>query len=117
MNAHCLPSYVYKHGNQYYVQQWEGGKLKTYGKFRTADEAIQHRNKLVKQGTIKPRLGVHKIKYYPDRYIIKTPANTYAILKRHNGKNEHFGTYNTLEDAREERDYWESIGWDYDNME
>ena len=117
MKAHCLPSYVYKHWNQYYVQQWEGGKLKTFGKFKTEHEAIQCRNKLLKQGIIKPKLGLHKIKYYPNRYIIRTPANTYAIIKRHNGKNEHFGTYRSLENARKERDYLESIGWDYDNME
>ena len=28
-----------------------------------------------------------------------------------------YGTYYSLEDARDERDFLESIGWDYDNME
>lgn len=117
MKAHGLPSYVYKQGNRYWVTQKVGTKHKIYGKFGTKEEAIQYRNKLIENGTIKSRLGLHKIKYYPDRYIKKTPAGTYVITKRCNGKSEHFGTYKTLEDARDERDYMESIGWDYDNME
>lgn len=52
-----------------------------------------------------------------DRYIKKTKAGTYSIQKHINGVRGHFGTYRTLEDAREERDYLESIDWDYSNME
>lgn len=32
-------------------------------------------------------------------------------------QNNKVGTYRNLQDAREERDYLESIDWDYSNME
>ena len=49
------------------------------------------------------------------RYLRKTKAGKYNIQKQVDGKIQSFGTY-TLNEAKEERNYLESIEWDYDNM-
>ena len=108
---------MYKLHSLYYVQRQKGGKLIIYGKFRKHEEAIQLRNKLIQEGTLKERRGKHRIKDWQNRYIKKTYNGKYAVQKQVNGEYQHFGTYKTLEDARDERDYLESIGWDYDNMD
>lgn len=47
----------------------------------------------------------------------QTPNGHWRIVKMINGERGTYGTYRTLEDAMHERDYLESIGWDYDNMD
>lgn len=107
-----IEKYVYQYYNKYVIKQ----KQQTLYITTTLDEALQKKQELLQQGKLRPLLrGQHRNP--ENRYITKTPAGTYAIGKRLHGKREHFGTYKTLEDAREERDYLESIGWDYDNME
>ena len=116
MKKDNLPSYVYKQHNLYTVQRQKGEKLIIYGKFQEPEEAIQLRNKLIQEGTLKERRGKHRIKDWQNRYIKKTYNGKYAVQKQVNGEYCWFGVWNTLEDAIDERDYLESIGWDYDNM-
>jgi len=108
---------VYKLHSLYYVQRQKGGKLIIYGKFRKHEEAIQLRNKLIQEGTLKERRGKHRIKDWNKRYIHQIGNGKYSIQKQVNGEYCSFGVWNTLEDAIDERDYLEQIGWDYDNME
>ena len=117
MKKDDLPSYVYKQKNLYHVQRYKDGKPIVYGKFRKREDAIQLRNKLIQDATLKERRGKHRIKDWQNRYIKKTYNGKYAVQKKVNGEYQHFGTYKTLEDARDERDYLEGIGWDYDEME
>lgn len=111
-----LPSYVYRHWNRYEVSQVVNGEKRLYGRYNTPEEAIHKRNQLVEDGTIRPRQGQHRIKNYDDRYIHKR-GSVYRIGKKVDGRMEHFGVFKSLEDAREERDYLESIDWDYGNMD
>ena len=107
-----IEKYVYQYYNKYVIKQ----KQQTLYITNTLQDALQKKQELQQQGKLRPlRRGQHRNP--ENRYITKTPAGTYAIRKQLHGKFEHFGTYKTLEDAREERDYLESIGWDYDNME
>lgn len=111
-----IPSNIYKRGNKYIVSQVQNKKKHHYGTYNTLEEAIQKRNKLAEQGIIKELRGKHRIRNHEDRYIYKYNTR-YYIRKVVNKKQEHFGVFNTMEDAREERDFLESIGWDYSNMD
>ena len=117
MKKDNLPSNVYKHHNKYYVQQQVNHQLIRYGSFKERADAIQLRNKLIQDGTLKERWGKHRIKDWNKRYIYETQDGKYSIQKQVNGEYCSFGVWNTLEDAIDERNYLESIGWDYDNME
>ena len=112
-----LPSNVYQCRNRYWVAQQVNGENKVYGWYDTREEAIQHRNQLVQKGVITNRVGKHRIKNYENRYIQKTHSNKYRIQKKIDGVIQHFGVFSTISEAREERDYLESIGWDYSEME
>ena len=110
------PSHVYWNGTRWYVAQVVNGETKYYGYYKTLQEAIKVRNNLVKQGIITNRKGQHRIKNYQDRYVHKD-GKKYTISKVVNGKQEYFGVYHSYEEAIRERDYLESIEWDYSNME
>ena len=112
-----LPSNVYQCRNRYWVAQQVDGEKKVYGWYDTREEAIQHRNQLVREGVITSRVGKHRIKNYENRYIQKTHSNKYRIQKKIDGVIQHFGVFHTISEAREERDYLERIGWDYSEME
>lgn len=90
---------------------------KVIGVFDTLKEAIDFKKKMIQEGVINPKRTRRPFKDYQNRYIQKTPAGNWTIRKKVGAKMEGFGTYHSLEDAREERDYLESIDWDYDNME
>ena len=109
-------SNVYKIGKYYCVAQNVNKKRIYYGKYKTREKAITVRNNLVKHGIITNRRGQHRIKNYQDRYIHKDRGK-YTISKVINGKQEYFGLFPSREEARQERDYLESIEWDYSNME
>lgn len=110
------PSNIYKRRNKYIVSQVQNKKKHVYGTYNTLEEAIQKRKQLAEQGIIKELRGKHRIRNHEDRYIYKYKTR-YYIRKVVNKKQEHFGVFKTLHEARQERDYLESIQWDYSNME
>ena len=110
------PSHVYWNGNMWYVAQVVNGETKYYGYYKTLREAINRRDTLVQEGVITSRAGKHRIKNFQNRYIYKH-KDKYYLKKVVNKQPEHFGTFNTLEEARQERDFLESINWDYTNMD
>lgn len=104
-----LPSHVYQTRNRYFVAQYVNKERVVYGRYDTREEAIQRRNQLIHDGVIQDRKE-------ENRYISKKNRG-YFIQKNINGVVEYFGMFRTLEDAREERDFLESIDWDYSNMD
>ena len=110
MKKENLPSNVYKKRKRYYVQQQVDHKRIRYGSFKERADAIQLRNKLIQDGTLKERRGKHRIKDWNMRYIHQTHNGKYSIHKQVNGEFTHFGTFKTIENAIDERDYLESIG-------
>jgi len=85
-----------------------------YGEYDTLEEAILVRDKQEKEGwQIPPR----KRKEYTwdnlKRYIHESKTGKY-IIKR-NG--QHYGTWNTLQDAVDERDWLIENNWSYDNID
>lgn len=110
-----LPSFVYKNNKKYCVCQQVNGRKKYYGTYLDLDDAIQLRDKLVSEGVIKSRVGLHRLRG-DTRYITHYDGR-YCIYKNVDGRQEYFGSFKTLEEAMMERDYLESIDWDYSNME
>lgn len=109
-----IEKYVYQYYNKYVIKQ----KQQTLYITNTLQDALQKKQELQQQGKLRPlQRGPYPHRNPENRYITKTHSGTYAIRKMVNGYHQHFGTYKTLEDAREERDYLESIEWDYDEME
>ena len=88
-----------------------------YGTYDTYNEAVQKRNQLIEHNWDKTLITLEKGKDNPDRYISKTKSNSYALVKMVDGELVHFGTYHSLDDAREDRDFWESINWDFDLLD
>ena len=85
-----------------------------YGEYDTLEEAIQVRDKEQLKGW---RIPPRKRKQYKwnkkRRYIHETPNGTY-IIKRYG---QHYGSWKTLEDAIEERDWLIKNNWSYDNID
>lgn len=109
-----LPKYIYRRGKKYHLMF----NHKFYGSFQSVEDAVERKKQLMREKVIKPRRIGQPFKKYEDRYVyLNSRTGRYHIRKNVGGRPEHFGTYRRLEDARAERDYLESIGWDYSNME
>ena len=91
-----------------------GGKY--MGVYSSVDEAVK-----IREHILKNKLSPSHIRRYntssEDRYIYKQINGNFGIIKRVNGRAIRFGTYHSLEDARCERDFWESIDWDFDLLD
>ena len=82
-----------------------------YGFFRTLEEAIEYRDFIVNKGWS----SNHKF-HKPLQNIRKTIHGTYQVYKMINGVNTYFGTYNSLEEAKEVRRLVEKYNGDWDLM-
>lgn len=106
-----------------YLQRMSNGRYQIkynhtyYGTYDTYKEAVQKRNQLIEHNWDKTLITLERGKDNPDRYITKTKSNSYALVKMVDGEHVHFGTYASLSDAREDRDFWESINWDFDLLD
>lgn len=116
------PEYIYKKVNGTYVIQKQSNNKKVHiGTFKNKEDAVKVRNKLV-ESNWNPKLmnelrykSLKKNKTKPNRYIFINQVGNYTITKVNpvTGKQEGYGTYNTLEDARCERDLLERHNWDF----
>lgn len=108
-----ISRYVYRNHQRYYVVAL--GKI--LGKFDTPAEAIRYRDKLIREKKIIPQRRGRKRENEEDRYIQKARNGKYTIQKCVNGKIQHYATCNTIEEAREERNILEQIGWNWENID
>ena len=88
-----------------------------YGTYDTYNEAVQKRNQLIENGWNKDLIQYQRGQNNPDRYICENSSGNYRIQKVVNGEIIHFGVCNSIEEARSERDFWESINWDFDLLD
>ncbi len=108
-----IDKYIYQYFKKYRIIQ--GGK--TLAITDNIEDALKLKQQLFQQGVIRPKLSGPQRNSYENRYIHTTLSGTYQIRKSVNGEYTTFGTYKTIEAARDERNYLESIDWDYSNME
>lgn len=97
---------IYPSGNKYMINKTIHGKSKYYGTFTTLDEARRYRDFLVDHNW-----NVCCKKKRNSSHIFKN-RNKYMIMKLVNGKNEYFGRFDTLEEAKIYRDFLEEHDWD-----
>ena len=100
--------YVHKNNYGYSIV---GNYNKYYGNYPTYKEAFEKAQQLIDEGTLQKPVCQR-----PLRHIQRTASGNWTIRKTINGERHTYGTFKTLADAMNERDYLESIGWDYDNM-
>ena len=110
--------YIYRITNtgKYRVSKYNSllAKQCYYGEYDTLEEAILERDKQEKEGwQIPPRKRKEYTWNKPKRYIHESKTGKY-IIKR-NG--QHYGTWNTLQDAVDERDWLIENNWNYDNID
>lgn len=97
--------YISYNGIMYTIQRMVDGKLNVYGFFNELDDAIKQRDWLVKHGWSKLEV--------PDnskRHIHKN-GNKYYIYKKSKDDIEYFGTFSSLEEAKQERNRLIENNW------
>ena len=100
-------TYIYPSRNKYVIRKTIYGKRKYYGTFETLQEARKYRDFLVDHAWNTKYI---KKNYNINRYI-KKHRKKYYISKRIDGKDVYFGTFETLQEAREYRDFLEEHDW------
>ena len=114
MSVYGVPGtkYINKHRDGYVISRREGGRMKYYGYARTLIIALMRRDWIIANGWRK--YDVMK----PGTHIVDKYNGTFTIKKCEKSGDEmvceYYGTYNSLEDAQEERDRLVELGWDLD---
>ena len=102
--------------DKYVLYVWHDGQRKYAGRYNTLGEARAMQQRII-DSDYKFDPVRHKAQYRPRggkyRYIRPTRTGKYTIVK----DNEYYGTYSSLEDAVEERDLLESVGWNWDELD
>lgn len=108
--------YIAKENNKFVVRRIISGENVKFGSFNSLDDAKNYRDKLVLNNWGKYNL---KPKNNYGKYITKR-STKYQIYKRINGEIHFFGTYDTLDEAVNERNKLMENNWeinDYENDE
>lgn len=80
--------------------------------------AIMRRNYFIDNGWSKENIEYVRGHSNPNRYIACDNRNgIWVINKVVDGVRVSFGTWHSLDMARRERDFWESINWDFDLLD
>lgn len=105
--------YIYKWEKGYMVNKQIDGKFYYFGNYHSLEKAKKARDYFVDHDwRIDERFKFMKIP--PTRYLRKTKAGNYKIVKWLNKKMVYFGTFHNLEDAMLERDLLIECNWDWD---
>lgn len=90
------------------------GQLHYYGQYNTLEEARNKKQQLIQEGWPPPTRKRKKYNTNPEtRFIQKTSTGKYAVMR--NGT--YYGTFRTLKDAQEERDWLIENDWNYENID
>lgn len=103
--------YIYFNGSSYYVKK----NNKYYGSYNTRGEAKEavgffEAHNWDRKYVEYKKYGTHSI----NRYITRNKCGNYFIQKYIDGKTQSFGTYKSLEEAKQERDLCIKCNWDWD---
>lgn len=111
--------YISRYGDKYCVRKSVNGNVEYFGVYNTMKEAIEMRDKLIKNNWDKHIVPVKKY-LQKNRYIVKRTDKEgnvfYEITKRIEGNYTYFGRFKDIEQAIEERDFLEQNEWDYENI-
>ena len=105
--------FIYRVNNYYRVSKSINGELKSFGHYKTLEEAISVRDKLIKNNWDDSFLGltrVHRGTNSYNKHIHKT-SRGYDVINRIEGELINFGSFETLEEAISYRDELEENNW------
>lgn len=97
--------------NTYHIVKRLNGKCKHFGTYKTLSEAINVRDKLISDGEFDRKVETKT----GEDYIHLTNYGTFFVSKSVNGKSKHFGTFKTLKEAIEFRDYCVWNDWNVES--
>lgn len=105
--------YIHKWKKGFMIGKQVKGKYFYFGNYQSLEKAKKVRDYFVEHDwDISERFKFMEIP--PTRYIRKTRAGNYKIVKWLNGKMVYFGTFHSLEDAMLERDLLVESNWDWE---
>ncbi len=106
--------YIHRVNDYYRITKVFGGKPKNFGHYRSLEEAISIRDKLIQNNWDDSFLGLTRITRGKDsynRHINKSPRG-YEVVNRIDGYLYNFGSFESLEEAISFRDYLEENNWE-----
>lgn len=110
--------YIYKKDNKYCIYKMLNGRQKYFGRFKTLDEAIEYREFLIAHDwnlqykkRCPPGSSICSCDKKSNKYIHKT-GKKYGVFKSIKCKLVYFGVFNTIEDARQYRNFLMDHNWD-----
>lgn len=110
--------YIYKMDNKYCIYKMLNGRQKYFGRFKTLDEAIEYREFLIAHDwnlqykkRCPPGSSICSCDKKSNKYIYKN-GKKYGVFKFIKGKLVYFGVFNTIEDARQYRNFLMDHNWD-----
>lgn len=106
-NKSAEDKYIYPSWDKYVIRKSIQGKMKYYGIFTTLDEARGYRD-FLEEHCWNPKYI--KKNNNPNKNI-KKHRKKYSLIKKINGKDVYFGTFETVQEAREYRDFLEEHDW------
>lgn len=109
---------------KYNVRNNEKQHNGSYGVYNTLREAREIRDKLIRHNWNKEQVGIQTTRRSskgPDRYIYKERGKYVVKRAIRDGDKQRIIRYdtsiNTIEEAREIRDWWEENGWDWNAID
>lgn len=114
-NNKNMGTYIYKINNKYRIEKSIKSKNKTFGHYKTFEEAIKVRDALIEVNWEENKLPFkikRNRKWYQYGKHIKKVNDYYAVYRYINGKSETFGHFRTLEEAKKKRDEVIAKNWD-----
>lgn len=120
-----IEKYIRKTSNgKYNVRNNEKQHNGSYGVYNTLREAREIRDKLIQHNWNKEQVGIQTTRRSskgPDRYIYKERGKYVVKRAIRDGDKQRIIRYdtsiNTIEEAREIRDWWEENGWDWNAID
>ena len=106
-------NFIQFYNGKYYVLKVLNGKRISFGGFDSYHGA-EYQVELCKRFGWDLRLKPFDCMKYIRKRVYDNGKVVYRIIRWHNGKEEHYGSFNCLEDAQFERDLLIECDWDYD---
>ena len=105
-----IPTYIYQRRNGWFeIRKRIGGQLVYFGSFPTLEEAKLYRAYYIGKNWLVNPL------FHTNKYIHRH-GEKFLVAKIFEGKRVYYGSFNTLSEAKIERDICVACNWDFDQI-